>query len=442
MNFPKVLIIGQPFGLGSGGAITQTNLFYGWPKEKLAVIAVGNTIRNLNIDICDNYYSLGNTEYRWKFPFSIFQKKIKSGSIIIENYSLSKQKKDIPRKTLRQIIYDRYFFPFLKYTGLIHFISKIEISNNLLSWVNQFDPDVIYVQASSREFILFSLKIENKIRKPIVLHVMDDWPKTISNKGLFKNHWSKRIDKELKILFSKSKKLLSISEAMSLEYKNRYGLEFVPFHNPIDLKFWSDSVERSYKINGVFNILYAGRVGKGIRNSIHEIALAVETLRTKGLNIKFNIQATNADHILDTIKKYEFVNLLPVVSYSDLPGIFRNADLLIIANDFDDESISFLKLSMPTKASEYMASGTPILLYSDISTAISKHAQKYNWGYLVSEHSVSKLETAICELYKNDQLRKNLGDSAKEFAFRYFDGENIRDKFRNALNSVITTIDK
>ena len=41
-------------------------------------------------------------------------------------------------------------------------------------------------------------------------------------------------------------------------------------------------------------------------------------------------------------------------------------------NDFDKKSISFLKYSMPTKASEYMISGTPVLVYSHGETAVSK----------------------------------------------------------------------
>ena len=35
--YPKILIIGQPFNKNSGGGITMSNLFNGWPNESLAV---------------------------------------------------------------------------------------------------------------------------------------------------------------------------------------------------------------------------------------------------------------------------------------------------------------------------------------------------------------------------------------------------------------------
>ena len=33
MNFPKVLILNQPFNNVSGGGITLSNLFKGWEKD-------------------------------------------------------------------------------------------------------------------------------------------------------------------------------------------------------------------------------------------------------------------------------------------------------------------------------------------------------------------------------------------------------------------------
>jgi hypothetical protein len=54
----------------------------------------------------------------------------------------------------------------------------------------------------------------------------------------------------------------------------------------------------------------------------------------------------------------------PVADYADLPEIYSSADILVIANDFDEKAICFLRYSMPTKASEYMISGTPSGIFS------------------------------------------------------------------------------
>ena len=88
---------------------------------------------------------------------------------------------------------------------------------------------------------------------------------------------------------------------------------------------------------------------------------------------------------------------------------------------------------MPTKASEYMVSGTPVLLYSSIETAVTSHALKYNWAYVVSSQSKTALECAISDLYENKMLRARLGNTAREYAINNYDGVVIRDQFRKSL---------
>lgn len=81
-KYPKVLILVQPFNRVSGGGITLTNLFQGWPKDKIAVACRGYVInRETQTDICDNYYQLGEKELKWKFPFNHIRRKYYSGPL-------------------------------------------------------------------------------------------------------------------------------------------------------------------------------------------------------------------------------------------------------------------------------------------------------------------------------------------------------------------------
>ena len=211
------------------------------------------------------------------------------------------------------------------------------------------------------------------------------------------------------------------------------GHNFIPFHNPIDVKHWSLFAKEHYEFTEPFIILYAGRIGVGIEKSFFDIAEAIANLNSKGFKIRLHIQATNFNPVLDELRRFNFVKINPTVSYSELPGIFSQSDLLLLPNDFDRKSLSFLKYSMPTKASEYMVSGTPVLLYSSIETAVTTHALKYKWAYVVSEQSRSALESAISELYEKKELRARLGTTAKEYAINNYDGDIIRDKFRKSF---------
>jgi hypothetical protein len=79
MTYKKVLIFGQPFNNFTGGGITLTNLFKGWPKEKIAVAYMGHGLYNVTTDVCDIVYQLGIEEYKWVFPFNLIQRKFQSG---------------------------------------------------------------------------------------------------------------------------------------------------------------------------------------------------------------------------------------------------------------------------------------------------------------------------------------------------------------------------
>ena len=431
MNYPKVLIIGEQFDRRSGSGITLSNLFWGWNINNIAVAS--SEIFSPDVSVCNKYYYLGSQEIKWKFPFSLklltLKKETGLKADLLQNIqtiqpkSSENQLKKIQNKVIT-------------ISGILHRRREIIISHEFRKWVNDFGPELIYTQLSSLELIEFVSKFQKEFNLPLVIHIMDDWPKTIvdGQKFIFKYYWKALIGNKLNNIFKSADLLLSISDAMSDEYKNRYSLNFIPFHNPIDLKHWSSGVSKKYDREGVFRILYAGRIGNGLRNSLFEVAIAISELHENdNLQIELQIQATSDDNILNKLKKFNFVKINPPVEYTDLPKIFSAADLLLLPNDFDEKSINFLKYSMPTKASEYMASGSPILLYSHPDTAVTKHAIKNNWAFVVAEHSIPKLKAAIKQLYDEMELRMNVGINAQKFAFEHYDSSIVREYFRDVL---------
>jgi glycosyltransferase involved in cell wall biosynthesis len=432
MRYPKILIIGQYFNTASGGGITMTNLFKGWDKENIAVAA--ESISNADFTVCNKYYQLGSLEIKRRFPFNLnpWKKAIPSGAVPAKKIPaaaalLPDPKKGVPGNSF--LLYLRL----LHFTGLYHYKSRYRISSKFLSWIREYSPDIIYSQLSTIELIGLVSDLHKKLNVPVAVHIMDDWPLTITKKGIFQSYWQKNINNQFRKLLEESKVLLSISEAMSKEYKIRYGYNFIPFHNPIDIKFWSLCSKTDYELKDRFVILYAGRIGMGIQNCFLDIAEAIKNLISKGLKIELHIQATNFNPVLDELAKFDFIKLHASVPYSELPAIFSKSDLLLLPNDFDRKSVSFLKYSMPTKASEYMASGTPVLLYSSVETAVTRNAIKYQWAYVVSEKDTGKLESAIFELYEKKELRVKLAHTAKEYAVNHFESGKIREQFINSL---------
>ncbi|MDP4222858.1 MAG: glycosyltransferase [Bacteroidota bacterium] len=439
LTFPKVLIFGQPFNDFSGGGITLTNLFKGWPKDKIAVAFIGHGLLNITTDVCNTVYQLGRDEHKWIFPLNLIQRKFKSGLRSFNDTEV-KVPANYIQSRLRYRIVNNYFYPALEWIGLFHMLSRIQLSEGFKSWLSEFKPEILYFQLSSRETILFATDLYDYLRIPVVNHIMDDWPSAISSKGPFRKYWASRIDWELRAVFRRTDLFLSIGEAMSEEYLKRYGIKFIPFHNPIDTERWLAFTKTDFSINPEHvTILYSGRVGEyGITESLYEVAGAIDSMESGQYKIKLHIQTpTKKENVLNKLKEYKCVVINPFAEYERIPEIFASADILLLANDFNPNGIDYLRLSMPTKAPEYMISGSPVLVYASDQTAVSDFFSRNKCGYCVTSQDTAKIQKAIMDLIDNRNLRETLSSSAVSLARHKFDSSKVRKDFQDLIKSIV-----
>lgn len=442
-HYPKILIFGPPFNSFSGGGITLTNLFKGWPKDRIAVTSTGHVLFKVSTDVCNIYYLLGNDEQRWIFPLNLLQRPFPSGLM-----SFEEEEKPIPvhptsqgryKKNLRRILVDKIFYPFIHWLGLFHSLSEIQMSDNFRKWISEYNPEILYLQVSSREDILFSLKLCDYLSIPTVIHMMDDWPSTISRSGLFVNYWKRKIDRELRQLLDRMDLYLSISGAMTTEYNKRYNKHFRAFHNPIETETWGRYCKTDFKLGpDHVRILYSGRIGIGITESLVEIATVIDSINRTWGKIKLYIQSPSSDiEVRNRLQKFDCIVLNPVVEYSKLPYIFSQADILVIANDFDKEGIDFLRYSMPTKVTEYMVSGTPVLIYAPYETAVSRFFDENECGCCVTDQDPEKLNNALRLMISDEEYRKKISCKAVSLARDLFDAGKVKNEFQQLLIKLV-----
>jgi glycosyltransferase involved in cell wall biosynthesis len=431
--YPKILIIGQTFNKSSGGGITISNLFYGWPKDRLAVASNDNLSSDLDISVCEQYYQLGYNGKLHPFPLNLFLPKIQCGSLIHNNNSNTetKQRGNATKGRYKKIY--RLLSELLRFLGIYNVLYKLKITPEFKEWVTAYNPDIIYSQLSTLELIRFVSDIHELFDKPIAIHFMDDWPNVINKPELLFSYWKKVINRELRELLDKSSVLMSICESMSEEYKIRYNKEFIPFHNPIEIGNWLPYSKTDWNVKDKFTILYAGRIGRGIKKSLIDLAIVVNDFSKTNDKIVFEILTNNFSEIKKLVKLNNHVKWLKPIEYSELPRKFSNADLLILPEDFDSASIEFLKYSIQTKVPEYMISGTPILVFADKRTALAKYAIRDSWAYVVTNNNKMLLMQAIEELYSNLLLRKELAERARKIAIQNEDAKIVRENFRKSL---------
>jgi len=434
MTLPKVLIIGQPFEKTTGGGITLTNLFKDWNRDKIAVACSGYLLNgNIDLAICNTYYQLGHKEHKFVFPFNLLKRKYPSGLVKFKESKIHDL--TVPKtRRLRVKVIMNYFYPFLKYLGMDHCISKTKLSEDFCNWVKKYNPDIIYLQASSREEVLFYIAVQNYVKKPIIFHMMDDWPEMIGNIGLLKKFWYKKIDREFRILLDKATLLMSISDYMSHEYKKRYDKNFVVFHNPIDIEFWKKHQKIDYKLGDSPTILYGGKIGFGMTTSLEKIAKAIQSInKDRNVPIKFDMRIKENP---SWINNYSCVEKKSFVSHIDLPKVFSEADFLILPFDFSWESIKYVQYSMPTKIPEYMISGTPIIIFAPEVTAVVKYAKEFKWAKLVTVNSVNELSKAIIQLIQDKEERQRIGQNAERIAEDRYNSIKVRNDFRTLISSL------
>lgn len=101
---------------------------------------------------------------------------------------------------------------------------------------------------------------------------------------------------------------------------------------------------------------------------------------------------------MDWMENFECVSYREPVPYAELPHKFGEADILYLPYDFSEKSLRFIRYSMPTKASEYMVSGTPVLIFAPSDTALARYAEEYRWAKVVTENNLDSLKEALLVL--------------------------------------------
>ena len=278
---------------------------------------------------------------------------------------------------------------------------------------------------------------------------MDDFINVIVKPGILKLYWRNKLDNRFQDIVNKSSVCLSISQGMSGEYQKRDGKEFFPVHNPVDPEFWHVSSSQK-KVSSKFNILYSGRVGTGTSTSLLTISQAIEYLLKKNVNVTFTVSTNTMDNrVIKKIEEKPRIILEGFCDYNLLPKKFSQYDLLIIPYDFDDQNHKYIKYSMPTKATEYMVTGIPVLVFGPKDMAIMKDAIEKKWAAVVSENDYIKPAKMI-ELLMNDvNYRNSITENAPHTSFNDYNTKRIKEDFlsllkkqslttKNVISSILT----
>lgn len=384
-----------------------------------------------------NFYPLDKKDFHHMFPMRFFQnliivfskkKSLAKPPLLSENEIKDGKRKWLIKSLSLGLLITRLF----QVLGFNHYFYRQILSQELKEWITKANPDYLYAVLSTRHSISFAETIQKEFKIPLIIHIMDDWPATIGNKSIFKKYWNNKINKEFINLLKHTYKRVAISGLMADEYKVRFGGQWLFYHNPVDISFWGNNSRVICQNTNNFVILYSGRLSTGISETLKIIAKTIdEIVEVEGLSVTLKIQSNTKP---DWVHNYQNTVFSAYINYENLPILFSSVDLLLLPYDFHGKSYEFIRLSMPTKVTEYMASGTPILIVAPSQTALSKYAMNFGWAHVVSEIDKGVLKQELYKLINNIGLREKYGQQALKIVREKHEIKIVQEAFIKLFN--------
>ncbi len=427
MTHPRVLFVTPAaFNRITGGGITFTNLFTGWPKDALA--CVHSDPVPTTPEVCDRYYSLGPDEIRAWGPLQ----RLRGGTAnnaVDSGGPVGPTGKPSPKTAAPRAVRKFIFGDGLPEIG--------RLSPRLEDWITKFRPQVLYTILGSNGMMELVDAIRRRFDLPVVVHIMDDWVEAHNRSGLLSGIERGRMIRLVGNAMGTATTRMAICDAMADAYRDRYGSPFSVFQNTIDVAKWRHTAKTDLTPSNPVRLLYTGSILPFAQTrSLVECAEVVKRLNDQGFAVQLDVHAPAflLDPIRDQLQTCAQVRLLAPITDDDAYfGALAAADLLLLPVNFDDHTIRYIRFSMPTKVPSYLVAGTPVLVYGPAGIAQVEYARRSGWGMVLDAQGLDGLMNAIKVSSTDQELRRRLSQAAQTAAQANHDAAQVRARFQGEL---------
>lgn len=315
--------------------------------------------------------------------------------------------------------------------------------SDIMAFLDIFKPEMILYRPLADRKVLHELamRIISRQQVPHFIWIMDDWLERLKHTDSKEFQY---YETDVRKLVASAAGNLSISNAMSNIYKKRYRAPFTAIANGVDITEWS-SFKRSRPIDnkrGMMIVRYCGGLAKDMTlTSIILLAECVESLSLE-LNISFEINTAKhwADKFGNSLLKYKSVRLssnnMDTETYRKW---LSSGDINVLAYNFDNASINYIRYSMANKLPECMASAVPILAIGPAKINTIKMVRDLSFVKTVENESAREIRDALRWLYHNPTRCYYNGlfgvDHAKRFFSKHKNKEALREIFSRGLGT-------
>lgn len=249
-----------------------------------------------------------------------------------------------------------------------------------LAIIKAFRPDVVLYRPLPTSPLLHRLacKLAFDADLPIALWFMDDWPERLR---AVDPPTADAMDRDLRQLACQSVACFAISEAMGLEFARRYGgPEYMIARNGIVPEDWAFA-SRPKPARSELLLRYSGSLAPDMSlSSMVCLAREISDLNSRGQAVRLEIRTQR--HWLNQFG-HMFKNLagVSIQSTKASPEQYRawiaDADIGVVAYNFDDETVRYTRYSFANKVPELIASGVAILAIGPTSIETIRYLQNH-----------------------------------------------------------------
>ena len=439
MRYPRLLLI----ALGrvnaadtSNNGLLLRNLLSDWPREHLAQIYSSGD--NKDEGVAGRYFKIGPSERAGGDLFSRGKEEV-----VTHTQERRHKPQNSPRsETLRhrvalagkQTIAD---------TGLYELVFPLKASPRLLDWVEEFRPDVILAQGYSLGMVTLPLAIRRHFNTRLATFWSDDWPTYLYAGQLGElgfARWLMRplVDRQVKRLVAAADVAFAFGEPMAEAYHQRYKRAFYTLGHSDDAERFRSAEPLRYHPKETISLVVAGNVNRYRAPLLLDLAECCGRLSERGRTARVCAVVSGMESgVKEQLAGRQFLDIMKDPGSATLPSYLKGADILVLAESFDESYVQAIRLSISSKAHLFMFSERPIIVYAHRDTGVAHYARSHGWAQMVTTRDPELLCEAVESLVDNLTTRSTLVERARHIAQTSHDSAVMRSRFGQAVSELV-----
>jgi glycosyltransferase involved in cell wall biosynthesis len=298
----------------------------------------------------------------------------------------------------------------------------------------------VIVTVAHGHFFVAASFASSLTRKPLVLIVHDDWVSGVKKTSYVLSYLCAPL---FKLISRRANHVYAVSGPMQTTLREEFGVES-ELQMPATDVWGPGQPEESIDIEppgqGVHRIIYAGNRSTAMEDSLD---LLVEFIKRQQLldsgSSEWELHLyVPADEEWIEHKGWndQRIKVQGWVTQAKLRRAILQSDLLFLPFSFREDQRGATLGSFPSKTSDYLASGKPILILAPPDSTIVRYAKEYECAEIVDKPDLELLGKALRTLRMSADRRLELGLNGQRAFFKNHDIRRQRNSFARVLASL------